>query len=78
MSGLRERLESLGQDQYAERLEENDISLDLGHDSTDADLEKMGVASKGHCKAPTKMSRAARTASTASTPSPRCCNTTAV
>ena len=50
MSDIRQWLEDLGLGQYADAFEENEITLDLAHDLTDTDLEKLGVAILGHRK----------------------------
>ena len=50
MSDIRQWLEKLGLDQYADAFEENAIVADVLADLSDADLEKLGVL-MGHRKA---------------------------
>ena len=50
MSDIREWLEGVGLERYAEALEDNEVTLDLARDLTDTDLEKLGVAILGHRK----------------------------
>ena len=50
MSDIRQWLEGVGLERYAEAFEENEVTLDLARDLTDTDLEKLGVAILGHRK----------------------------
>lgn len=50
MSDVARWLEGLGLGQYEQVFADNDISLDLLADLTEADLEKLGIASLGHRK----------------------------
>jgi class 3 adenylate cyclase len=43
-------LEKLGMSEYAQRFAANDIDFTILGDLTDQDLEKIGVASLGHCR----------------------------
>ncbi len=47
---IREWLDSLGLDHYAETFEENELDLDLVADLSDADLKDLGVTAMGHRK----------------------------
>lgn len=47
---MRDRLEQLGLDQYADAFDQHQVTLDLIADLTDRDLKDIGVASLGHRK----------------------------
>src|SRR5262245_37868968 len=50
MIDIRQWLEGLGLESYANAFEHNDIDLDLAGDLQDEDLKELGVASLGHRK----------------------------